>query len=62
MIITIIVVQFILNGIFLYSLNSKMDNLSKGSVENFGSLRQTLNQVLSRQSQIQIEVRRMRAW
>lgn len=57
----IIIVQFILNGVFLFLLNSKMDNLIKGSVENFGNLRQQLNQVSVQQYQLQTEVRRMRA-
>jgi hypothetical protein len=59
-IVAIIIIQFVLNGIFLYSLNSKIDNMIKGSADNFGNVRQLLNQISVRQYQIQAEVRRMR--
>lgn len=60
-IVIIIAVQFILNGVFLYLFNSKINNSTKGSVDNFGYMRQVLDQIATRQYQLQTEVRRMRA-
>lgn len=59
-IVAVIIIQLVLNGVFLYLLNLKMNNLIKGSSDNFGHLRQVLNEVSVRQYQIQTEVRRMR--
>lgn len=57
-IIAIILVQFIVTGVLLLLLNSKINRLTEGTEQNFSYTRQMLNQISSRIYQLQVDVRK----